>query len=128
MLPPIAIAALPWRKIMPALAGVALVAGVLWAAYDAGRDSRNKEVAALILERNTAVANVATLETAIARQNAAIAAAGQSASAAQDAAGRAAKPATARDARLRAHLAAIARNGAAGCVVPPAVHDAWKGL
>ncbi len=122
---------LPWRYIGPAM----LAAVVLFAAYGAGaKNERAKWQPRLDLatrERDTARANVATLEDAIARQNAAIADAAGKTRAAQDKAADAARKAQERGRKLagvKAQLADASRAvpAQAGCAVPDAVVDAWR--
>ncbi len=122
---------LPWRYIGPAI-GAALA---LWAAYDwawqRGHDSRNPEVALLIRERDAAKANVATLEAAVVRQNAAVAEAAAKGKAAQDTAAGAVRMAQEREKRLagvKGRLDAATRAVPAqdGCAVPDAVRDWWR--
>lgn len=122
--------ALPWRYVLPGI-GAALA---LWAAYDwakgVGYHSRDKEVATLIQERDTARANVATLQGALDGQNKAIALAGQVTKQAQDIAAEAARGGRERDkavAGLMGRLDAV-RASEGRCVTPGAVHEAWGSI
>jgi ATPase subunit of ABC transporter with duplicated ATPase domains len=124
---------LPWRYIGAAAGVIAL----LWAAYSwayaRGVRSRDSEVARLAVERETAISNAATLEAAIARQNAAARTAEAQTKAAQDMARNAARMAQERDralAGVKARLDAAARSGGdvAGCEVPVAAREAWGAM
>ena len=121
---------LPWRMILPALA----VAGALWFAFDTGRDNMRAKlqprIDLLTRERDAARANVATLEAAVTRQNAAIEAAAAKGQAAQEKAAEARKNGDKRAPGVAATVARLGAVEASGgrCVVPDAVRDAWRGL
>ncbi len=121
ILPAWAITAWPYvKRALPfAAAALALWLAYGWA-YDRGHDSRNSEVSALIEQRNTARANVVTLDAALARQNAAVADMGQRAADAQKRAGEALARAVAADkaaASLRARAGKLAKVAPVGpCV------------
>jgi hypothetical protein len=106
--------------------GAALLVGLLlWridhAAYDRGRHSRDGEVATVKQSLTTALGNTATLQAAIDRQNAAVAA-GAADSAKRQQQGQAAlKDAVRREAALSGMVAALEAHGRAvaapGCPV-----------
>jgi hypothetical protein len=118
---------LPWRYIGAAIAA----AGIAWVAYSwawqRGHDSRDREVAVLVQERDTARANVATLERAVARQNAAIALAAAKGANAQQGATWAAKQGQKRAPAVAATVARLGAVEASGaCPVAGEVKAAWE--
>lgn len=120
---------LPWRYIGIALAA----AGIAYVSYSwvwqRGHDSRNREVAVLLQERDTARSNVATLERAIIRQNAAIALKAAKGLAAQQGAARAAKQGRERAPAVAATVARLGAVEASGaCTVAGEVRAAWEGV
>lgn len=126
---PTAIKLLPWRYIGVALA----VAAALWFAFDTGRDNMRAKlqprIALLTRERDTARANVTTLERAIARQNAAIAFQAAKGRNAQQGATRAAKQGRERAPAVAATVAKLEAVKAGGqCMVAGEVRTAWSNV
>ena len=122
------------RRAWPALAAVAVLAA-LWAygnaRYQSGRNSRNLEVGALIIDLATARDNQAKLSRSIADQNAAIDALAKAGEAARRTALEAREKA-AREVRgnaaLKARLDALGRAGGRGCPVVKVNAEGWSKL
>lgn len=120
-----------WPIIWPILAAATLA----WFAYSKGHDSRDGEVDGLRSQLATSKVNVATLDAALARQNAAVADAGERARIAQQRAGEALAKALAADkaaASLRARagkLAGAVQSGPCVSIDGDALsRDAWGKL
>ena len=113
-------------------AGAALaVAAALWWTYDAGRDSRDGEVARLIAERDVAASNAVAMRAAVSRQNALVDAWAVEGQAAKERAAAAVRTAQERGktlagvmGRLEAAERASGLQGA--CAVPDAVREGWS--
>lgn len=127
----------PFLKVAwPYIAGaLALWAALSWAegkGVASGKASRNAEVAALVLDRDTAIANSNALKASVANQNAAVDRMALEAAAARQEAAAAVKAGDAwakAFAGSRAQLEAIAKGkGACAVPIPKPIVDSWSKL
>jgi hypothetical protein len=120
------------KRLLPYIAVVLAIIGLLWWVYGKGAASRQPEIDAAKSDLKTATASLQNLTRATNAQSAAVRALAKAGAAAKADAAKAVQAGQKRArevAGMKARLDALARqNGACAAPVPDAVRDAWESM